>query len=79
MCVTMTIGQFSEECLLGGKNAQETLDLVKKVFPNSQTSLKCIYYYSSKLHKEGKFGGLKKTQVVNEEEMKKALKSLKAA
>lgn len=68
----MTIEQFSVKMLQGGKSAQETLGLVKKVFPNSKTSIKCIYYYSSK------YGiGLKKSQVVNDEELKKALGSIK--
>lgn len=64
----MTIGQFATQMLQKGKSAQETLELVKKVFPNANTSIKCIYYYSSKAKI-----GLKKAQVVNQEELEKAL------
>lgn len=64
----MTIGQFSTKMLIAGKSAQETLDLVKKVFPNSKTTIKCIYYYSSKAKI-----GLKKGQVIDQVEMDKAL------
>lgn len=65
----MNIGQFATKALLAGKTAQETLDLVKKVFPESKTTMKCIYYYASKAKV-----GLKKS-VVNSEELKKALAS----
>ena len=44
----MTIGQFATLCLQKGKSAQDTLDLVKKVYPSCNTSIKCIYYYASK-------------------------------
>lgn len=74
MCVKMTIGQFATLSLQKGKSAQETLDLVKAVFPNCSTSIKCIYYYASKAKI-----GLKKAQVVDDVKMKEALKMLKAA
>lgn len=64
----MTIGQFATKMLQSGKSAQETLSLVHKVFPNSKTSIKCIYFYSSKAKI-----GLKKAQEINEEELEKAL------
>jgi len=60
--------------LQAGKSAKEVLSLVKKVFPQSNTSIKCIYYYSSK------YGiGLKRSQVVDDKELKAALASIKAA
>ena len=64
----MTIEQFVVKMLQSGKGSNETLSLVKKVFPNSRTSIKCIYYYSSK-HKI-KLGG---SQVVDQVELEKAL------
>lgn len=70
----MTIGQFATTCLQKGKSAKETLELVKKVFPNSNTSMKCIYYYASKAKVK-----LAKAQVVNEDALKAAMKELKAA
>ena len=69
----MTIGQFATQMLQGGKTAQETLALVKKVFPNSQTTIKCIYFYASKAKV-----GLKKTQVVDADALKAALESIAA-
>lgn len=42
------IGQFATLCLEKGKTAQETLDMVKQVFPNCTTTLKGIYFYASK-------------------------------
>lgn len=44
----MTIEKFVVMCLTKGKSAKETLELVYQVFPSCNTSLKCIYYYSSK-------------------------------
>lgn len=70
----MTIGQFATQCLSKGKTAQETLALVKKVFPQSQTSIKCIYYYASKAKIK-----LAKAQVVDNDALKAALKELKVA
>lgn len=69
----MTIGTFATQALKAGKSAQDTLALVKKVFPNSQTSIKCIYFYASKAQLK-----LKKTQEVNQEELEKALASMAA-
>lgn len=69
----MTIEQFSVKCLTKGKSAQETLELVKRVFPSCQTSIKCIYYYSSKYKI-----GLKRSQEVNQEELENILEELAA-
>lgn len=69
----MTIGTFATTCLTKGKSAKETLELVKKVFPNSNTSMKCIYYYASKAKIK-----LAKVAVVDEKELKMALKELAA-
>jgi len=70
----MTIGQFATKALQSGKGAKDTLELIHKVFPNSNTSIKCIYYYASKAKIK-----LAKAQVVDEKAMKEALKDLKAA
>lgn len=69
----MTIGTFATQALKAGKSAQETLALVKKVFPKSQTSIKCIYYYASKAQVR-----LKKAQEINQAELEKALESMVA-
>lgn len=55
-----TIESIAVKLLKSGKSAKETLALVKKVFPKCQTSIKCIYYYSSKHNI-----GLKKSQEVD--------------
>lgn len=68
----MTIGQFATLALTKGKSAQETLALVKQVFPQANTSIKCIYYYASKAKIK-----LAKTAVVDEKKMAEALKMLK--
>ncbi len=64
----MTIEQFCKTMLLKGKTAQETLDLVKQVYPQSSTSIKCIYYYSSKYKIK-----LKKSQEINQDALEAAL------
>lgn len=69
----MTIGTFATTCLQKGKSAKETLEMVKKVFPNSNTSMKCIYYYASKAKIK-----LAKAQVVDDKELKAAMKMLAA-
>lgn len=56
----VTIESVAVALLKKGRSAQETLESVKKVFPNCSTSIKCIYYYSSK-HKIG----LKSSQEVD--------------
>lgn len=75
----MTIGNLIQQLLVSGKSATETLETVRRVFPNCQTSLKCVYYYSSKLRKANKFDGLKKEQVIDSAELARALESIKAA
>lgn len=64
----MTIEQFSVSMLKKGMSAKECLAAVREVFPESNTSIKCIYYYSSKYSI-----GLKKSQVVDSEKLKKYL------
>ena len=44
----MTIESVAVKCLRAGLSVTETLSEVKKVFPNCETTKKCIYYYSSK-------------------------------
>ena len=70
----MTIGKFAEQCLRAGKSAKETLAMVKKVFPECKTTMKCVYYYASK-------AGIKltKSAVVDQKQLEAALKQLKAA
>lgn len=48
MSTKLTIESLSVELLRAGFSAKETLERVRRVFPSSQTSIKCIYYYSSK-------------------------------
>jgi hypothetical protein len=68
----MNIGQLSKELLLSGMSNQEVLSTIKTVFPDCKTTLKCIYYYSSKL-------GLKRNSgsKPDETELQKVLSSLK--
>jgi hypothetical protein len=69
----MTIGKFATACLLKGKSAKETLELVHKVFPKSQTTMKCIYYYASKAKIK-----LARAVEVDEVELKAAMEELAA-
>jgi hypothetical protein len=69
----MTIGQFATLALQKGKTAQETLALVKQVFPGCNTSIKCIYYYASKAKIK-----LAQGAKVDSEQLEKALASLAA-
>lgn len=69
----MNIGQFATQALQAGRSAKETLELVKRVFPESKTTMKCVYYYASKAKIK-----LAKTAVADEKELKKALASLAA-
>lgn len=69
----MTIGQFATQSLKAGKSAKETLELVKRVFPGCNTSMKCIYYYASKAKIK-----LAKSAAVDADELKKALAELAA-
>jgi hypothetical protein len=64
----MTIEQFCVTMLKKGKSAKETLELSRKVFPSSNTSIKCIYYYSSK-HKIG----LSRKVEIDQDALKEAL------
>lgn len=68
---TYNIGQFATKALLAGKNAEDTLALVKECFPGCKTTIKCIYYYASKAKMS-----LRKSAAVNEEAMLRALASL---
>lgn len=67
----MTIGTFATLCLQKGKTATETLAMVKQVFPQANTSMKCIYYYASKAKIR-----LAKGAVVDAVQLKKALETL---
>ena len=64
----MTIEKFAVEMLKKGMSAKDCLAAVREVFPQSDTSIKCIYYYSSKYGIK-----LKKAQVVNDDLLKKYL------
>lgn len=70
----MTIGKFATQCLRSGKSAKETLALVKKVYKDSNTSIKCIYYYASKAGVK-----LAKQSQADPKALKEALAGLKAA
>lgn len=54
----MTIGEFIERNLVAGKTAEETLASTQQVFKGCKTTMKSVYFYSSKLKKAGKFKGL---------------------
>lgn len=70
----MTIGQFATLCLTKGKSAQETLTMVKQVYPGCNTSIKCIYYYASKAKIK-----LAKHSTADAKQLEQALKMLKVA
>lgn len=44
----MTIGKLATLALQQGKSAKDTLDMVKRVFPGCNTTMKSIYFYASK-------------------------------
>jgi hypothetical protein len=69
----MNIGQFATACLTKGKSAKDTLAMVQRVFPESKTTMKCIYYYASKAKIK-----LAKSAVVDPKELKKAMAELAA-
>lgn len=71
MAQQVTIESVAVKLLKSGKSAKETLESVRKVFPQAKTSMKCIYYYSSK-HKLG----LQKSQVVDAEALRALMTSL---
>lgn len=52
MAQQVTIEGIAVQLLKSGKSAKETLAAVKRVFPKASTTIKCIYFYSSK-HKLG--------------------------
>jgi hypothetical protein len=68
-----TIGGFATLCLEKGKTAKETLALVKRVFPDAKTTMKCIYFYASKAGI-----ALAKTAAVDDKQLKAAMKELAA-
>ncbi len=70
----VTIGGIATDLLKSGKSAQETLEIVQRVFPGCKTTIKCIYYYASKAKV-----ALQPKQNVDAAELKKALAEIKAA
>jgi hypothetical protein len=72
----MTIGLFIEKALLAGKSAKETLALTRQVFKGCDTTMKSIYFYSSKLRREGKFKGLATGAQADPKALTAALKAL---
>lgn len=73
MSTQINIGQLATEVLRSGKTHKETLAIVRRVFPNAQTTLKGIASYASR-------AGIKaKRQVVNEAELAKVVAELKKA
>lgn len=69
----MNIGQLAKKLLLSGMSNKEVLRTVLQVFPHAETSMKCIYYYSSQL-------GIKRNKgsQADEVELKKVLEMLEA-
>lgn len=49
------IGEYVEALILRGKSTEEVLADVQKRFPEARTQKASVYWYRSKLHKEGKF------------------------
>lgn len=70
----VTIGNIATQLLKSGKSAEETLQAVKRVFPECQTTMKCIYYYASKAGIQ-----LRKASVVDAKALAEVLKDIKAA
>lgn len=75
---TNTIGGLCNLALVNGKSAAETLAIAKSVYPTGSTTLKCIYYYASKLRGAGyKVAGFGTAREINETALAKAMKDLK--
>lgn len=74
----MTIGKVAEMCLLNGMSSADTLERVKRVFPEANTTMKCIYYYRSQLRQKGLLGPTQE-KVVNNNELAKLQKELAKA
>lgn len=70
----VTIGGIATDLLKSGKGAQETLEIVQRVFPGCKTTIKCIYFYASKAKVS-----LQAKQNIDTDELKKALAAIKAA
>lgn len=51
----VNIGEYVEALILRGKSTEEVLMDVQKRFPEARTQKASVYWYRSKLHKEGKF------------------------
>lgn len=68
----ITIGNIATQLLKAGKTADETLGAVKRVFPEAQTTKKCIYFYA---HQAGV--ALQAARVVNKDELAKVIAELK--
>ena len=67
----LTIESLSVELLKSGFNPKETLERVKRVFPSCKTTLKGIYFYSSKYKV-----GLTSSQQVNTSELEAIRKEM---
>lgn len=71
MSNNITIGQLAVRLLESGKSAKQTLEAVKRVFPECKTTMKCIYYYSSKAKVR-----LVRTSAVDQDELASVLQEL---
>lgn len=45
---SLTIESLAVELMKAGQSPKEALVKVRRVFPQAQTSIKCMYHYSSK-------------------------------
>ena len=67
----VTIGGIATRLLKAGKSAEETLAAVKRVFPEAQTTKKCIYFYASQAGIQ-----LRRAAVVDEKALKALMQEL---
>ena len=73
MSTQINIGQLATEVLKNGKTHKETLAIVKRVFPNCQTTRKGIASYASR-------AGIKRPgATINQAELMRVLDELKKA
>lgn len=68
---TVTIGGIATQLLKAGKSAEETLAAVLRVFPEAQTTKKCIYFYASQAGIQ-----LRRAAVVDEKALKALMQEL---
>ena len=52
------VGEYAQDLLCETSDVKEVLQKVLERFPEAQTSLKCIYWYRSKMMKEARAAGL---------------------